>query len=60
MIEQTGIGRLGVRSRSVRLLLLPFAIFLWILGFSMVWAGSRPEPKRKVRVRVLEKPLEAR
>ncbi|PIU58934.1 hypothetical protein COS86_06900 [Candidatus Bathyarchaeota archaeon CG07_land_8_20_14_0_80_47_9] len=32
-----------MRNRVIRLLILPIAIFLWIIGWTMLWAGSRKE-----------------
>jgi hypothetical protein len=32
-----------MRNRVIRLLFLPIAIFLWIIGWAMLWAGSRKE-----------------
>jgi hypothetical protein len=32
-----------MRNRVIRLLFLPIAIFLWIIGWTMLWAGSRKE-----------------
>jgi hypothetical protein len=32
-----------MRNRVIRLLILPIAIFLWIIGWAMLWAGARKE-----------------
>jgi hypothetical protein len=32
-----------MRNRVIRLLFLPIAIFLWIIGWAMLWAGTRKE-----------------
>jgi len=32
-----------MRNRVIRLLFLPIAIFLWIIGWTMLWAGARKE-----------------
>ena len=32
-----------MRNRMIRLLFLPIAIFLWIIGWTMIWADSRKE-----------------
>jgi large-conductance mechanosensitive channel len=34
-----------MRNRVIRLLILPIAIFLWIIGWTMLWAGTRKEQK---------------
>jgi hypothetical protein len=34
-----------MRNRVIRLLFLPIAIFLWIIGWTMLWAGTRKEQK---------------
>jgi hypothetical protein len=32
-----------MRNRVIRLLFLPIAIFLWIIGWIMLWTGTRKE-----------------
>jgi hypothetical protein len=32
-----------MRNRIIRLLFLPIAIFIWIIGWTMLWAGTRKE-----------------
>jgi nitrogen fixation-related uncharacterized protein len=32
-----------MRNRVIRLLFLPIAIFLWIIGWTMLWAGTSKE-----------------
>jgi len=32
-----------MRNYVIRLLFLPIAIFLWIIGWTMLWAGARKE-----------------
>jgi hypothetical protein len=32
-----------MRNRIIRSLLIPIAILLWIIGWTMVWIGSRKE-----------------
>jgi hypothetical protein len=32
-----------MRNRVIRLLFLPIAIFLWIIGWAMLWTGTRKE-----------------
>jgi hypothetical protein len=32
-----------MRNRVIRLLFLPIAIFFWIIGWTMLWAGARKE-----------------
>lgn len=34
-----------MRNRVIRLLFLPIAILLWIIGWTMLWAGTRDEQK---------------
>jgi hypothetical protein len=34
-----------MRNKTIRLLLLPIAILLWIIGWTMLWAGNRKEQK---------------
>jgi nitrogen fixation-related uncharacterized protein len=32
-----------MRKRVITLLFLPIAVFLWIIGWAMLWAGARKE-----------------
>jgi nitrogen fixation-related uncharacterized protein len=32
-----------MRKRVITLLFLPIAVFLWIIGWTMLWAGARKE-----------------
>lgn len=32
-----------MRNRLIKLLLLPLALFLWIIGWTIMWAGTRKE-----------------
>jgi len=34
-----------MRNKTIRLLFLPIAILLWIIGWTMLWAGTRKEQK---------------
>lgn len=34
-----------MRNKVIRLLFLPIAILLWIIGWTMLWAGTRKEQK---------------
>lgn len=34
-----------MRNSVIRLLFLPIAILLWIIGWTMLWAGTRKEQK---------------
>jgi len=34
-----------MRNKTIRLLFLPIAILLWIIGWTMLWAGTREEQK---------------
>jgi hypothetical protein len=34
-----------MRNRVIRLLFLPIAVLLWIIGWTMLWAGTRKEQK---------------
>ena len=36
-----------MRNNKTRLLLMPIAILLWLLGFTMVWAGFRKQQRTK-------------
>jgi hypothetical protein len=36
-----------MRNRLIKLLLLPLALFLWIIGWSMMWAGTRKEQETR-------------
>jgi cytochrome c-type biogenesis protein CcmH/NrfF len=32
-----------MRNRLIKLFLLPVAVFLWIIGWTLMWAGTRKE-----------------
>jgi len=36
-----------MRKNKTRLLFLPIAILLWLLGFTMVWAGFRKQQRTR-------------
>ncbi|MGA2310454.1 MAG: hypothetical protein ABSG57_13025 [Candidatus Bathyarchaeia archaeon] len=36
-----------MRNRLIKLLLLPVAVFLWIIGWTMMWAGTRKEQETR-------------
>jgi hypothetical protein len=36
-----------VRNRLIKLLLLPVALFLWIIGWTIMWAGTRKEEETR-------------
>jgi len=36
-----------MRNKVIRLLFLPIAILLWIIGWTMLWAGTRKEQKNQ-------------
>jgi hypothetical protein len=36
-----------MRNNKTRLLFLPIAILLWLLGFTMAWAGFRKQQRTK-------------
>jgi hypothetical protein len=38
------------RNRVISRLLLPLAIFLWFIGWSIAWLGSKMEMKRKTAI----------
>jgi len=36
-----------MRNRLIKLLLLPVAMFLWLIGWTMTWAATRKEQERR-------------
>jgi hypothetical protein len=36
-----------MRNRLIKLLLLPVTAFLWIIGWTMIWAGTRKEQETR-------------
>jgi hypothetical protein len=36
-----------MRNRKIRLLLLPIAMLLWIIGWTMLWTGSHKQRQTK-------------
>jgi hypothetical protein len=36
-----------MRNRAIKLLFLPISIFLWIIGWTMFWAGSREDQETR-------------
>jgi len=46
-----------MRNRLIKLLLLPVGVFLWIIGWTMMWAGARQEQETKPETATEEKSI---